>query len=65
MHVIALLKKFAKNAHHRISILEYIESQPANVREAFLTNNNAELRRILGGDVVNFPDRDKVVCLER
>jgi hypothetical protein len=65
MHIIALLTKFAENAHHRISISEMIKNQPEDLRQAFLMNSNAKLRNILGGQGVNFADRDRVVAIER
>ena len=65
MRLLTLLTKLAENAHHQISITELMKDQSNIVREALMSNQNAQLRNILCGGDVNFPDRDKVVTIER
>ena len=65
MELLKLLTKLAENAHHQIAIEELIKDQPNAVREAMLGHKNAQLRGILGGSNINFPDRDKVVTIHQ
>lgn len=48
---------------------ELIKKQPLDIQKAFLDrdvkNQNSLIRNILAGNEINFPDRDKVVTIER
>lgn len=65
MRLLTLLTKLAENAHHQICVLELTKDQPDLIREAFVMNKNSQIRNILAGSEVNFPDRDEVVTIER
>lgn len=64
MQLLTTLSKIAENAHHQVSMTELFNELPAPAREAILSNSNSQLRELLGGKDVNYPDRDKVTTIK-
>lgn len=63
MNLITLLEQLASNVHNRTIIDELINAQPAEVKEAFQTNNAALLKNQLG-EIKNLADKSSVVQLK-
>lgn len=59
MNLVTLLQKLANTVHHNANTSELIADQTPQVQQAFLTNNGAQLKSLLG-DTTNLADRDKV-----
>lgn len=59
MSIAELLQELASVVHHRSNVSELIAEQEPKVQEAFLKNNSAQLKNLLG-DTKNLADRDKV-----
>ncbi|MBV9575163.1 MAG: hypothetical protein JO149_00910 [Gammaproteobacteria bacterium] len=64
MDLLSLLTTLAENAHHRISMEKLIKNQPTLVREALMANSNQQVRNMMGGHDINYPDRDTVVTIK-
>ena len=62
MQILSLLETLANNAHHRVSLVDCIKTQPENIQEAFLTNDGIKLKSTLGG-VARLADRNQVVFI--
>lgn len=60
MNILMFLEHLASNAHHRIAIKELVSDQPNEIKEAFLTNNVALLRKQIG-DTEKLADKSAVV----
>lgn len=65
MHLLTLLTTLAENAHYRIQISSLLETQSSSIQDAFKTNKNSLIRNFIAGQNASFPDRDKVVKIDR
>ena len=61
MTIIKLLEEIANNAHHRLAITNLIKDQPNDIRQAFATNNNAQIRRQFNDPTEIMANRSTIV----
>ena len=58
-NLLSILEQLAKNTDYRINLNELLKNQPTEIKNAFLTSNEAEIKAQFGKTIL--PDRDKVV----
>lgn len=62
MNILMLLEHLANTTHNQVKISEVLANQPQSVKNAFSTNNSADLKSLLG-ETNNLADRSAVTQL--
>jgi len=65
MDILTVFTQLAENAHHQNVIDQLKQDQSAAIIEVLKADTNSKLKNMLTGTAVDFPDRDKVVTIDR